>query len=217
MMDRFYRAALIPCLWLIGSQYAHTSESVCVDASSIDLANATIVTAGISGDANQLVTSFNGPAGKRVIRFRNGAFRHKKKTTDDGDDGDWTADLKSTRMIQPNPGVSLREAEIGVSDTDGTGSWVYVLVFACHGGRLKRIFQFSDAGVQQVRTQGNLLRVVQGMWSKEDSHAGPSQQRTLTYRWNTVQDRYVLQLVSRPRAMNTYADRLHKADVYKAQ
>jgi hypothetical protein len=161
----------------------------CSDIRHFDFKNATIHVG--SADDNDLETLYNSSRAEALtFRLRNGVAETYDGSPVTSGVPDWRAELLQDHEVHPEASKWIRVIVLEEDHLAGTGTWHYVLAFGCNKGRLTRLFQFSAEGLSLEHMDDQTMELHQGIWTPTDSHADPSRQRALTYKWNTREHRY---------------------------
>jgi hypothetical protein len=183
-MTRTLFVLLAFCLLLNHAQGQH-----CSDIRHFDFKNATIIV-GLTDD-NELQTVYNSSrAEAHTFRLRDGVAETFDDPSLKSGTPDWRAELLQDREVHPEASTWIRVIVFEDDHLTGTGTWHYVLAFGCNKGRLTQLFRFTAEGVSLAHLDDQTLELHQGIWSPSDSHADPSMQRVLTYKWNEREHRY---------------------------
>lgn len=176
--------------------WGFADAQACKDIRTFDFKNTTIHVG--PNDQNKLpptiegpnASAFNGPAdAPDSFRLRDGTGL----IYDDPNSAEtleWRVDLISDRLVHPDPSIWLRVIYLDRDHLAGTGTWYYVMAFACEKGRLVREFQFSSLGLLLKHLDDQTIQLDQEIWEPEDAHVDPSKHRVLTYHWNAQEHRY---------------------------
>lgn len=183
MVRRLF-VVLVFCLLLNSAQ-----GQACSDIKRFDFKNA-IIQVG-STDDNELPTLYNASRAEALtFHLKDGVAETYDGSPLESGVPDWRAELLQDRQAHPEPSTWIRVIVLEDNHLTGTGTWHYVLAFGCNTGRLARLFQFTAEGVSLGHLDDQTLELHQGIWTATDSHADPSRQRVLTYKWNAQQHRY---------------------------
>jgi len=163
-------------------------SQTCSDTRTFDFKNATIQT-GTKDENHYINSTLNGPEdGPETFQLTNGSGFQG----DDLEPHEWGITLVSDHLLHPDPSTWLRVLVMERDHLTGTGTFYFVLAFACAGGRVMRIFQFSGEGVELKQWSDRSLEIALAIWAPNDAHADPSLHRELFYRWDAKLHRYRL-------------------------
>lgn len=176
---------------LFGLLSYSASAQTCIDIRRFDFKNAAIHVS--ESDANELQTLFNASRGDaRTFHLRDGVGLTYDFPESNPQTPDWRTELITDREAHPEPTIWIRVIGLEDDHLTGTGTWHYVLAFSCEKGHLVRKFQFSAEGVHLKHLDDQTLQLGQGIWISSDSHADPSRERELTYKWDAQLHQYRL-------------------------
>jgi hypothetical protein len=160
----------------------------CVDVRHFDFKNATIRVG--TYDENELQTLFNSRSPFEYTFHLHDGIAYLSDDPGSLKSHDWQVDLLEDREVHPDPRTWLHVIVLDRDHLTGTGTWYYVLAFSCNNGHLIRQFQFSSGGVILKSPDDQTLHLYQTIWALNDSHADPSGERELVYKWNAKEHRY---------------------------
>jgi hypothetical protein len=140
--------------------------------------------------------AFNGPAPDGPLKLRNGVLLEW-----DWPDGeipqeyrnvpDWRTEIARDVFVRPEGSQGMRVLSLGRNHLTGTGWFTYIFAFDCFEGRVRKILEASGEGVGLARVNASELILRVGIWTLKDSHADPSIQVTVQYRWSAEAQRFV--------------------------
>jgi hypothetical protein len=132
---------------------------------------------------------FNGPAPDGPLKLRNGFslewdWPAGQVPPEYGNKPDWQTEIVRDVFVKPEGSQGMRVLSLSKNHLTGTGWFSYIFAFDCTEGRLRKTFEASGAGVGVARVDASELILRVGIWKQKDSHAHPSVQVTVQYRWS---------------------------------
>jgi hypothetical protein len=109
------------------------------------------------------------------------------------DQCDWVHEISSDEILRPITGKEVRLVILHSNHKTGSGVWDTALVFDCHNGSMRKIFEKKNLyGVKIKNTTRGEIILSSGDWQQKDPMCCPSKEKIETYRWSTSKNTYVL-------------------------
>jgi hypothetical protein len=180
-------------LLLVDHLWGGVAAQACGDIAKFDFRNFTFET---NPRTFKDYGSFNGPAPDGPLKLRNGVFLEwdwldGQVPPEYRNKPDWRTEITRDAFVKPEGSQGVRVLSLGRNHLTGTGWFTYIFVFDCAEGRVRNVFEASGEGVGLVRVNQSELILGVGIWKPKDSHAHPSIQVTVQYRWSPEAQRFV--------------------------
>jgi hypothetical protein len=73
----------------------------------------------------------------------------------------------------------------------GTVAFIYVFVFECSAGSVRKVFEASGEGLNLERTTEEGIDISVGIWGSGDAHCCPSRVVDLHYSWSPQKHQFI--------------------------
>lgn len=172
------------------------SASQCRDISKIDFANRTVVLSSVRSRPTLGEGPSAASAPPQIFHFQKGV-----SLENDGDTSpagthpaapDWRTTITQDVTVRPKGSSAIRFLTLFRNHLTGTGSWVYLVGFACSGGHIRQVFQKSGVAMRVVQVSPTQLQLSAPVWKRSDPACCPSGRKKLIYDWIPSDHRYTL-------------------------
>ncbi len=180
---------LTPMLILLAA-CTSASAAECTNISKIDFANRTLSLARAQQAAVPGGRAFGGPAVGQVFHFHQGVAVEYEGG--DGKEPDWQTTIRQDVVAKPEASRTIRFLTLFRNHLTGSGSWTYLVGFACSGGRIQEVFQSSGMFMRVVKVSAELVEITMPVWRSAAPACCPSARKEFRYIWDRRAHRYIL-------------------------